>query len=169
MLSTYLWRIIKIMAENTATATMIPITRQKIRMASVFFLDCPVFIFFGSSACISEEKKYLVIIMFKFSNESGILSDGQDWKRAGLEAWLFTPIFHDLHTFTVSAEFKRVTFYTFFVKAYLNKKDAKKWRSRHVECDTCHLTAVKHRELQFLKTRKKLWEKYLFGTLQMTI
>jgi len=67
MLSTY-HRII--MAEIAPTATMIPVTREKTRTASaVILLDCPPSILLDFFVCISEEKKYTVIIMFKFSNE----------------------------------------------------------------------------------------------------
>lgn len=60
------------MAKITLTVTMIPVARQKTRMASVVLLDCPVSVLLDFFVCISEEKKYMVIIMFKFSNESGI-------------------------------------------------------------------------------------------------
>lgn len=73
MLTTYQKTTIKIMAKISRAITMNPVITQKTRMASsIVLLDGFISIVFGFIVCIPGEKKSMVIIMFKFSNASGI-------------------------------------------------------------------------------------------------
>lgn len=75
MFSSYQWRIIKIIAKITPKVTIIPVTKQKTRMTFfLILLDSPdsILLAFFFFVCVSKQKKYTVIIMFKFSNELSI-------------------------------------------------------------------------------------------------
>lgn len=57
------------MTKITPMVTMTAVTTQKTRMAfALLLLDCPFSFPFGCVVFSSEEKKYIVITMFKFSN-----------------------------------------------------------------------------------------------------